>query len=86
MTPQSSPLGAEVAAALQAWAEDVRLRELERVGDGAAAGGGNGSLLDQITRSVVDAMLASVTRRLRDGAAEGDGALADAARELFGLP
>jgi AcrR family transcriptional regulator len=76
-TDRPSPQCADVATELQAWAEDVRARELERLGH---------PLLDQVTRSVVDAVIDPVVRRLQRAADEDDAALLHAARELFGLP
>lgn len=75
-TASPSPHGAEAAAALRAWAEEIRLAELDRLG---------GPVLDEVTRRVVDAVLDPIVRRLHQVDDEDHAGLVKAVRELFDL-
>ena len=76
----------DVAEALAAWAERVRRRQLDRLGGGAALESTDRALLDTVSLRLVDALVGPAVHRLRRASRPGDTALADAARDLFGLP
>lgn len=78
--------GGEVAEALAAWAERVRRCELDRLEGRAGLGPADRALLDAVTLRLVDALIGSAVHRLRQPPPADDSALAEATRELFGLP